>query len=278
MRVGIALPRAEADGQPLQPTSLAQAAGRIEAAGFESAWVFDAIGRGFLLPDPLTSLAVAAGATRAIELGTGVLQVPLRHPVELAQRVLTTQLISGNRLLLGVGAGSTAGDFEALDLPFDARFRRLHESLVAMRALWAGQKVGTAVLTPIWPSVAGGPPVLIGSWAGGKWIERAAREYDGWVASGARSSWQKVRDGIKRFRDLGGKRAVLTNVVVDLAAARPTSEAPDDPLDLRCPPPVAADRLRRVRELGYDDVVLVTRGHAPSELAALRALVPRPAR
>src|SRR5262249_919215 len=62
---------------------------RIEAAGFDSAWVFDSIGRGFLLPDPLVALSVAAAVTRTIELGTGVLQVPLRRAVELAHRVLT---------------------------------------------------------------------------------------------------------------------------------------------------------------------------------------------
>lgn len=98
MRLGIALPAEEAGGRPLRAESLADAARRIEAAGFQSAWAFDAIGRGFLLPDPLTALAVAATATRDIELGTGVLQVLLRSPVELARRVLTTQLVCRGRL------------------------------------------------------------------------------------------------------------------------------------------------------------------------------------
>ncbi|TMA84288.1 MAG: LLM class flavin-dependent oxidoreductase, partial [Deltaproteobacteria bacterium] len=82
-----------------------------------------------MLADPLTALAVAATVTRRIELGTGVLQVPLRNPVELAQRVLTTHLVSGKRLRLGVGAGSTAADFAALGLDFTARFSRLSASL-----------------------------------------------------------------------------------------------------------------------------------------------------
>ena len=90
MRLGIALPASEAGGAPLRLDSLAEAARRIEEGGFDSAWVFDSIGRGFLLPDLLTALAIAATITRRIELGASVLQVPLRNPMDLAHRVLTT--------------------------------------------------------------------------------------------------------------------------------------------------------------------------------------------
>src|SRR5437899_1850905 len=100
MRLGIALPSSESNGEPLRADSLAGAARRIEAAGFDSAWVFDSIGRGFLLPEPLTALAIAATVTQRIELGTGVLQIPLRNPLDLAHRVLTTHLVSGGRLRL----------------------------------------------------------------------------------------------------------------------------------------------------------------------------------
>lgn len=272
-RFGIALP---AGGRrALAPTThtLADGARAIEAAGFESAWAFDSIGRGFLLADPLTALAVAATVTRQVELGTGVLQVPLRNPVELAQRVLTTHLVSGNRLLLGVGAGSTTTDFAALGLDFTARFRRLNASLEIMRRLWAGESVNGASLGTVWPAALGGPPILIGSWAGSRWIERAAREFDGWVGSGARSSWRALREGMPRFRDCGGKRAVVTNVVVDLDSPTPSPDGPDDPCDLKCPRDVAGERLHRLRELGFDDVVLVPRRHDAEHLQELRTLV-----
>lgn len=277
MRLGIALPTQEAaegrDGQRiLRSDSLAEAARRIEAAGFDSAWVFDSIGRGFLLPDPLLALAVAATVTRRIELGTGVLQVPLRNPVDLAHRILTTHLVCGGRLRLGVGAGSTEADFAALGIDFGSRFQRLDQSLGIMRRLWAGERVGDAQLGT-WPAAAGGPPIFVGSWAGSRWIERAAREFDGWIASGARSSWQKVSDGIARFRSLGGKRAILTNVVVDLGSATASADGPDDAFDLVCPPAVARERLSRMQELGYDDVVLVSRRHDPGSLGELRGLL-----
>lgn len=271
-RFGIALRSGGPGGPPLVPRSLADAAQRIEAVGFESAWAFDAIGRGFLQADPLTGLAIAATVTRNIELGTGILQVPLRNPVELAQRVLTTHLVSGGRLRLGVGAGSTATDFAALGLDFAARFRRLDESLATMRRLWAGERVDEASLAPVWPAAVGGPPVLIGSWAGSRWIERAAREFDGWVGSGARSSWGLLREGIVRFRDLGGRRAVVTNVVVQLDSQTPSPDGPDDPCDLKCPRDIARERLHRLCALGFDDVVLVTRHHDAEHLQELREL------
>lgn len=271
-RFGIALPAGASGGAAFGASSLADAARRVESAGFDSAWTFDSVGRGTLRPDPLMALAVAGTVTRTVELGTGVLQVPLRNPVELAQRVLTTHLVSGGRLLFGVGAGSTADDFAALGLDFDSRFRRLGESLDIMRRLWAGETVGAASLAPIWPAVAGGPPVLIGSWAGSKWIERAARDFDGWIGSGARSSWRALREGIPRFRELGGKRAIVTNVRVQLDAPTASPDGPEDPCDLRCPPEVARERLHRLCEWGFDDIVLVPGRHEAAHLQQLRAL------
>src|SRR5205814_3511759 len=114
-------------------------------------------------------------------------------------------------------------------------FGRLDESLRIMRRLWAGERVNGASLSPVWPQALGGPPVLIGSWAGSRWIERAAREFDGWVGSGARSSWRALREGIARVRDLGGKRAVATNVVAEIESPVASRDRPDDPCDRKCP-------------------------------------------
>jgi alkanesulfonate monooxygenase SsuD/methylene tetrahydromethanopterin reductase-like flavin-dependent oxidoreductase (luciferase family) len=271
-RFGIALPSGDRTAGPISATTLADAARAIEAAGFTSAWAFDSIGRGWLHADPLIALSVAASVTRSLEFGTGVLQVPLRNPVELAQRALTMHLVSGGRFLFGVGAGSTAADFEALGLDFAARFRRMDESLAIMRRLWKGERVNGASLAPVWPAVLGGPPVLIGSWAGSKWIVRAAQEFDGWVGSGARSSGGALREGIKRFRDLGGKRAIVTNVRVDLDAATASPDGPGDPFDLKCPRPVARDRLKALVTLGFDDVILVPTRYDAGHLKELRAL------
>src|SRR5437879_2664898 len=121
---------------------------------------------------------------RAADARTGILQVPLRRPVELAHRILTAHLICGGRLMLGVGAGSTKADFDAVGVDFDTRMQQMEEALALMRRLWQGEKVGAAQLNP-WPAALGGPKLLIGSWAGSRWIPRAAKDFDGWIGSGA---------------------------------------------------------------------------------------------
>jgi alkanesulfonate monooxygenase SsuD/methylene tetrahydromethanopterin reductase-like flavin-dependent oxidoreductase (luciferase family) len=200
-----------------------------------------------------------------------VLQVPLRNPVELAHRILTAHLVCQGRLLLGVGAGSTAADFEAVGLDFKGRMRALEEALPLMRRLWRGEKVDGTDLTP-WPAALGGPPVLVGSWNGERWIPRAAREFDGWIASAAKTSLRALTEGIGRFRAAGGKRAIVTNIAVDLGA--PTAPLADDaPFHLRCAPDAAARRLQELRDLGFDDAVLVQRPATEAKLAAARALL-----
>src|ERR1700740_3669113 len=84
---------------------------RIERSGFPGIWVTDSLGRGRPTLDPLVALGALCVATRRVELGTAVLQVSLRHPIELAHRVQSAQALSGGRLRLRVGSGSTGACF-----------------------------------------------------------------------------------------------------------------------------------------------------------------------
>ena len=271
MRLGVTLPHTATDGGPLTGDAVLEAARLIERLGFDSAWSFDSIGRGFIIPDPLIAVSVAASVTTRIEVGTCILQGPLRRPVELAHRVLTAHLVCRGRLLLGVGAGSTKADFDAVGVPFETRLRDLDVALGIMRRLWAGETVGAATLMP-WPAALGGPKVLIGSWGGKEWIPRAAKGFDGWIASGARTNFTTIADGIRRYRDAGGARAIVTNLSIDLKA--PTTPMGDDePFHLRCAPDAAAERLRRLADLGFDDAILVPARHTEADLASMRALV-----
>ena len=114
--------------------------------------------------------------------------------------------------------------------------------------------------------------MLIGSWAGSRWIPRAAQEFDGWIGSAGKTTLRTLSEGIRRYRDAGGKRAIATTIVVDLEA--PTEPCPDDgPFHLRCAPAAAAERLRRLADLGFDDAVLVPRSNSEADLAAARALL-----
>ena len=261
MRLGVSMPR----------DNFVATARLVERLGFDSFWAFDAIGRGFILPDPLIAVSLAAAVTERLTVGTCILQVPLRRPVELAHRILTAHLVSGGRLLLGVGAGSTKADFDAVGVDFATRMQALDEALVLMRRLWRGEQVGAANLTP-WPSAVGGPPVLIGSWSSKQWITRAARDFDGWIASAAKTSYATLSDGIRRYREAGGKRAIVTNIAADLDHL--DDAMPDDaPFHLRCDARTAATRLERLADLGFDDAILVPAAHTDASLARLRALV-----
>lgn len=272
MRLGVSLPVGPVDDFGHSSERLAEASRDIEEAGYDTAWSFDALAREFTLPDPLTTLAVAGAVTKRIELGTGILQVALRHPVELAQRVVTTQFLTGGRLILGVGAGSSPRDFEALGQDFEARFRSLSANLATMRRLWVGETVGSVSFTP-WPAVHGGPPVLIGSWAHGKWIERAANEFNGWITSGAKTNWGTAEAGIRRFRALNGDRAVMSTVYCD-----PTvpigGNGSDDPVTAYGRLSQIRDTVQRLADLGYDDVVLRFRDLTVRNLEAVRSLWP----
>jgi alkanesulfonate monooxygenase SsuD/methylene tetrahydromethanopterin reductase-like flavin-dependent oxidoreductase (luciferase family) len=231
---------------------------RIEAAGFPGIWVGDSLGRGRPTLDPLVELAVLAAVTDRVELGIGVLQVSLRHPVELAHRVQSVQALSAGRLRLGVGSGSTRSDFELLGLDYDQRFRTLRNSLAIMHRVWRGEPVNGGSLS-IWPGCEGGPPILMGAWRSPRWITYAAKECQGWTPSGRFSSWADLEAGMPIYREAGGRNAVLANVGVDLANRPESAElAAATDVALVCPPDEARRRLRRMAQLGFDEVLLVS--------------------
>jgi alkanesulfonate monooxygenase SsuD/methylene tetrahydromethanopterin reductase-like flavin-dependent oxidoreductase (luciferase family) len=273
MRLGLCLPEsiARCDAPP-ESWDVVTVALCAEEAGFDSVWAFDALGRGFFLPEPLTCLVAAAVATQRLEVGAGVLQVGPRHPFDLAHRVLTAQQLCRGRLVLGVGAGSTRDDYVALGEDFDARFRLFAERLAIMQGLWNGEKVGEAVLSPEADS-RGGPPVLIGARAGSRWIRRAAEEFDGWITSGAKTSWAQTQAAIGEFRAVGGGRALITHVPCRLGGEAPP-DGPHDPVKLGGPTETVRASLERLAALGYDDVIIRMDRITPEGLARLRSLAP----
>jgi alkanesulfonate monooxygenase SsuD/methylene tetrahydromethanopterin reductase-like flavin-dependent oxidoreductase (luciferase family) len=238
---------------------MADYAHRIEASGFPGIWVGDSLGRGRPTLDPLTALAALATATERVELGIGVLQVPLRHPIELAHRVQSVQALSGGRLRLGVGSGSTEDDFVLLGYDYSQRFRTLMQSLDIMRQAWRGEAVNTGGTLSTWPGCEGGPPILLGAWRSPRWITYAAKQCQGWTPSGRYSIWDDLEHGMRIYRAAGGTNAVLANVAVDFAN-RPESAsiAAATDVGLTCPPDEARRRIKRMEQLGFDEVLLVS--------------------
>ena len=237
MRLGVGLPHQRADGTSFTATEIMQRAQLIEAVGFDGIWVPDSIGRlATPRPDPLMWLLLAGAATTRVELGTAILQVPLRGTVELAQRLLTLHATTSKRFTAGVGACSTQADFDAVGADYTARFRTLSHALPTMRRLFQGEQVDHASLHP-WPDTLGGPAIVIGSWASGPWVVRAAREYDGWMASGALTSFRVLSEGIKRYRDAGGRRALVSTIDVDLTARMSRFQTTIESTCVASPPP-----------------------------------------
>jgi alkanesulfonate monooxygenase SsuD/methylene tetrahydromethanopterin reductase-like flavin-dependent oxidoreductase (luciferase family) len=271
MRLGIVtIPSASQTG-PAVAACVSGIARQVEALGFHGLWVTDAFARGRPTLDPLILLGAMAIQTARIELGTCVVQVPLRHPVEHAQRVQTLTALSGGRFRFGVGSGSTRHDFDAVQADFDARFKTLTASLDVMRRVWAGEPVYGPALS-MWPGAEGGPPVLLGAWRSQRWINLAA-SLQGWIASGIHTSWEDLAIGVNLFRAAGGKRVVVANVFTDFRAGPPALPIPFVPhISLLCPPREAKDRLQRLADLGVDDTLLVVPPDDPSQLEAIAGL------
>ena len=123
---------------------------RAESLGFAGLWMQDSLARGQPTTDPLVFLAGLCGTTKTIELGTCVLQVPLRNAMELAHRAQSLHLLSGGRFTFGVGSGSTRADFDAVGVDYDARFKTMTASLEVMRRGWRGESATGPALS-VWP-------------------------------------------------------------------------------------------------------------------------------
>jgi probable F420-dependent oxidoreductase len=155
MRFGIAFANVGPFATPEGAHTLARAA---EDAGFESLWTVEhtVVPAGYQseypyspsgrmpgpesspIPDPLIWLTWVAAATTTLKLATGILIAPQRNPVIVAKETGTLATLSGDRLVLGVGAGWLAEEFDAIGVPFAERGARLDDHIGALRALWAG--------------------------------------------------------------------------------------------------------------------------------------------
>ena len=195
---------------------------RAEALGFESLWT----GEHVVLPDPReapspappdfamlhpsTSLAYLAGVTERVKLGTGITLIAQRNPVVLAKEMASLDVVSGGRLLLGIGAGYLHQEFAALGVNFRERGARTDEYVAAMRALWTHEKPSFSgrfvnfdnIQAMPRPVQAGGPPIIIGG-ASDAALKRSVEYAQGWY--GFALDVAQTAGLIKRLRDFGGQ-------------------------------------------------------------------------
>jgi probable F420-dependent oxidoreductase len=162
---------------------------RADAAGFDSIWLGEHHNNPVLHPAPLIGLAAIASRTRSVRLGTGVLLLPLYHPLMVAEEGAMLDTISGGRLILGVGAGYAPEEFAAFGYSIKERGSRLDEAATLLHRLWTEENVThkgrhygvtNATVAPR-PVQRPRPPIWFGAWTEPA-IRRAARLGDAWLA------------------------------------------------------------------------------------------------
>jgi probable F420-dependent oxidoreductase len=146
-RFGVFLPSYiwEGDG-PERARGIRQFARTVEDLGFDSLFITDhllAAKRFYSVSflEPLSALAVAAGVTERVRLGTSILILPLRNPVLLAKELATLQFLSENRLILGAGVGWNEAEYEAVGVHKSERGKRSDEILDIIVPLLEGDTV-----------------------------------------------------------------------------------------------------------------------------------------
>ena len=193
--------------------------------------------------DPFVALGAAAAVTKKLKLGTGVCLVIERDPIALAKEVASLDMISGGRVIFGIGAGWNVEEMENHGAQFKRRWKIVREKILAVKEIWtkeAAEFHGEFVnFDPIWsypkPVQPGGPPILLGSQSP-KTFDRVAEYCAGWmpinfprynleaglkalVEAGKKAGRGKLpvsmfgvgpnEDHIKKFLDLGLDRLIF---------------------------------------------------------------------
>ena len=245
------------------PSFYAPLARAAEEAGFESMMIPDSIcypehadsrypfnpdgSREFLEDKPFLepfSLIPALGAvTRQLRFITFVLKLPVRHPVLAAKQATSTAVLTGDRLVLGVGTSPWREDYDVLGVDWDTRGQRLDEEIAILRGLAAGGyfeyhgKIFDLPPVKIAPVPAKPIPVLIGGHSDAA-LRRAARLGDGWLHG-------------------GGDLAELPALLARLAEHRRTAGTADRPFEIHVISADAytVDGIARLTDQGVTDVI-----------------------
>jgi probable F420-dependent oxidoreductase len=229
MRFGVALPHFS---QLATREALAITAREAEALGFDSIWTTDHVIMATDQPEPygriveaFTSLTYVAALTERVRLGTSVIVLPQREPVLVAKQAAALDLLSGGRLILGIGAGWNEREFGFLGANFEDRGRRTDEYIGVLRTLWSDEAprvdgryvhIADARFGPR-PVQPGGPPIWIGGGSRAA-LRRAATLADGWHAVGATVEY--VTRAMATIGELANGRPVTGSVRLRTAVGR----------------------------------------------------------
>ena len=257
-------------GPCANPEVAAKIASTAEAAGFESVWT----GEHVVLPDPqappspapphfpmldpAVALAFLAGQTRTLRLATGIVILPQRNPLVLAKELASVDVVSGGRLIFGLGAGYLEAEFDALGVPFDDRGPRTSEAIEVLRTLWTEDSPRfegrfwsfSGIRAMPRPVQRPHPPILVGGHSKPA-FRRAVAQGDGWYGFGL---------------DVDAARGCLQGLA---QAAEGVTRAPErTALEVTITPSVGLDRdvVKQYEDLGVDRLVPIARGRSVDEL------------
>lgn len=251
MRVGIRITAAAANA-PGQLAELAALATQAESLGFDVLVVPERLSAEAGVPAALPACAAAAAATERIRIATGLLALPLHHPLRVAEDAATLDALSGGRFELGVGLGAEVEAFGGFGLELRERAARFEEALEVVRRAWADGPVrfegrhfrcGDVEVFPK-PVQPGGPPLWLGARSADALV-RAARLAAGVVLEADTDprpyldAWQS--GGAARVAFLLDPDAALDHAALGARLAR-SADAETD-VWLACAEPAAASRL-----------------------------------
>lgn len=225
MKFTVHIPVGEiAPGEFQSLPAIREMAGALEAADVDACYVTDhpapsaewlhASGHDAL--DPFTAFAFIASASTKLRLHTNILVMAYRNPFLTAKAAATLQVLSGGRLILGVGAGYQKVEFEALGVDFHKRGALFDEALEVLQLAWAGGAVVkqgrnfNATGNEPRPALVNPPPIWVGG-GSGKAVERAARWGDGWCPffAAPQMTAANQESGIQTVEQLGEKIVAL---------------------------------------------------------------------
>ncbi|MEV7008589.1 LLM class F420-dependent oxidoreductase [Streptosporangium sp. NPDC051022] len=210
--------------------------------------------------DPLVHLAYVAAVTERLELGTAIVILPQRNPLVLAKQVASLDVLSGGRLLLGVGAGYLEPEMTAVGVPMAGRGERTDEYLDAMHALWTqrapayrGRYVAfDGVDAHPRPVRADGPRVVVGGHSPAA-FRRAVSRGHGWFGVATPDELAGHLEGLRRAAEEVERPARLGRLEIIVMQI----------------PPVDADTARRYADLGVDRLIVYPLPiEDPAEVAA----------
>jgi Coenzyme F420-dependent N5,N10-methylene tetrahydromethanopterin reductase and related flavin-dependent oxidoreductases len=199
MKYGAHLPLIDFGGRGWRPGDLASYTDRAREVGYGFVSANDHLVYQSPWLDGIVALASVLDRSGDMQLATTISLPVIRGPAVLAKAAAALDILSGGRLVLGVGPGSSERDYRSAGLRFDERWPRLDESVRVLRAhlttgapRFEGRFYSANQELEPRPVRADGPPIWIGSWGSDAGIRRVARLADGWLASAYNLSPEQV--------------------------------------------------------------------------------------